>query len=309
MLIVAIVAGFILAGYVLWWVGDRVLVRRDKTFALGGDSRPTADPTQEPPLLETLDKALSSNEWVRRLLMKLMRAGVGLRPSEFVGITGGISLLLAVVLALLVHFPGIQFLGLAIGIAGAWIYLESKCARRLTAFNIQLPDALSLIGSALRSGAGFERAAALVRDEMPSPISDEFGRMIAEVRIGVPLEDSLARMVGRVRSYDLELATVAVTVNRQVGGNLAEVLDKICGMIRERVRLEREVSALTVEGRLSGLVLLILPFVVAGLIITLNPSYLSVMLTNSLGQMLIAAAIALQLVGALIIHGILRTDY
>lgn len=309
MLIAAIIVGFIVAGYVLWWIGDRIITRREKALALGGGPLPSVAPDQEASTIEGLDKALSSNEWTRKLLLKLMRAGLGLRPTEFVGITGGISLLLAVVLALLVDVPYIQFLGLAIGVAGSWIYLESRCARRLAAFNMQLPDALSLIGAALRSGAGFDRAAALVRDEMPAPISDEFGKMLAEVRVGMPLEDSLARMVDRVRSYDLELAMVAVTVNRQVGGNLAEVLDNICGMVRDRIRLEREVSALTVEGRMSGIVLLILPFAVAGLISALNPDYLSVMFTSALGQMLVGTAILLQIVGALIIRGILKTDY
>ena len=144
---------------------------------------------------------------------------------------------------------------------------------------------------------------------MPAPISDEFGRMIAETRVGVPLENSFAHMVDRVKSYDLELVMVAVTVNRQAGGNLAEVLDNTSRMIRERIRLQREVSALTVEGRMSGIVLLIMPYVLAGFILMLNPGYLSIMFTSFFGQALIAAAVVLQILGTLIIRGILRTDY
>lgn len=297
MVILAIVAGFVLAGYLLWY-----FVLRWRNI-VPPEPKPPKPP--KPPIFAWLD----SMEWARRLLMKLMRAGVGLKPSEFVGITGGLSLVLAVVLYLIVRVPGILFLGLALGIVGSWIYLESSCARRLAAFNIQLPDTLSLISAAVRSGASFDRAAALVRDEMPPPIADEFGRMLAETSVGVPLEDSLAHMVDRVRSYDLELVIVAVTVNRQVGGNLAEVLDKIGSMIRERIRLQREVSALTVEGRMSGIVLLIAPYVVAGLILMLNPNYLSVIFTKPLGQALIAGAFVLQILGALIIRAILRTDY
>lgn len=133
--------------------------------------------------------------------------------------------------------------------------------------------------------------------------------MLADTEVGIPLEDALARMVDRMGSYDLELSAIAVVVNRQLGGSLSEVLDNISGVIRDRVRLDREVSALTVEGRMSGVILFILPFVLAGLIYVLNPAYVKVLFTDPVGLRFVAGAIVLQIVGGFIIRSILKIDY
>ncbi|MGI6295658.1 MAG: type II secretion system F family protein [Armatimonadota bacterium] len=312
-LVTAIIAGWLVLGYVVWWVGDRVVTRRRKTLAMRSASaqRLTEEPAgvEESWFFDSIESVVFDNNLTRKLLVKLERAGLELKPSEFVGITGAISLALAITLALVLRFPGSQFVGLIVGVVGAWAYLESKCARRLAAFNSQLPDALSLIASALRSGTGFEHAALMVRDELPSPMSDEFARFLNETGVGLPFEDAMKRMVTRVQSYDLELAAVAMIVNRQVGGDLATILDNIGGMIRDRVRLEREVSALTVEGRMSGTILLVMPFVMAGLILTVNPGYLTVLLTDTIGKILMAGALVLQVLGIVIIREILKIDY
>ncbi len=311
--VAAIIAGWLVLGYVVWWVGDRVVTRRNKMIAVRNASAQSL--TQEPSgvkeswFFDRIEKAIFDNNLARKLLIKLERAGLELRPSEFVGITGIISLALAIILSLVLRFPGSQFIGIILGVGGAWAYLESRCARRLAAFNGQLPDALSLIASALRSGTGFEHAASMVRDELPSPMSDEFDLLLAEMGVGLPLEDALRHMVARVQSYDLELAAVAMIINRQVGGDLATILDNIGGMIRDRVRLEREVSALTVEGRMSGAILLAVPFVLAGLILYINPGYLSVLLVDTVGKILIGSAVVLQILGVLIIREILKIDY
>ncbi len=312
-LIAAIIAGWLAFGYAIWWVGDRVVSRRRKMLAIRSASaqrltQERAD-VEESWFFDSIEKAVFDNSLARRLLDKLERAGLELKPSEFVGITGIVSLALAITLALVFRFPGSQFIGIILGVGGSWAYLESKYARRLAAFNSELPDALSLIASALRSGTGFEHAAMMVRDELPSPISDEFGRLLSEMRVGLPFEDALKRMVSRVQSYDLELAAVAMVINRQVGGDLAIILDNIGGMIRDRVRLEREVSALTVEGRMSGVILLVMPFVLATVILSINPGYLSVLLTDTIGRILIGSAVVLQVFGIFIIREILKIDY
>lgn len=312
-MIAAIIAGWLAFGYVVWWIGDRVVTRRRKMLAVRNSS--SQGLAEEPSdvqaswFYDRIEKAIFDNDLAQKLLGKLERAGLEMKPSEFVGITGIISVALAITLALIFRFPGSQFIGLVLGIGGSWVYLESKCVRRLTAFNNQLPDALSLIVSALKSGTGFEHAALMVRDELPSPISDEFGRLLAEMGVGLSIEDVLKRMVSRVQSYDLELAAVAMIINRQVGGDLAAILDNIGGMIRDRVRLQREVSALTVEGRLSGIILLVIPFVLAGLITVINPGYLSVLFTDPIGKMLVAGAAVMQLIGIIIIRQILKIDY
>ncbi|NLN76917.1 MAG: type II secretion system F family protein [Armatimonadetes bacterium] len=309
-LIAAIIAGWLLAGYAIWWIGDRINRRRSKDQAVKAGIPGEAADRVEDEADEELSRGAIADGWARRLMVKLDRAGLELKPSEYVGISSAVSILLAVIFALwLKKLPGMQFIGLLAGILASWAYLENRCAKRVVAFNNQLPDALSLIASAMRSGAGFERAAAMVRDEMPKPISDEFRVVLADMRVGLSLDDSLKRMVDKMCSYDLELVTVAVTINRQVGGNLSMVLDNISSMIRQRVRLEREVSALTAEGRMSGVILSLLPFLLTGVLFYMSPDYASVLFTNTVGQILVGCAITLQIVGILIIRSILKTDF
>lgn len=308
-LALAIAGGCLIVGYIIWWVGDRAIIRARKRRAVVGSQPADSDESEDKALFNWLDNVVFGHYWARGLMVKLERAGLNLRPSEFVALASGVCLVLALLFGLMLKFSGSQFIGLLVGIIVSWAYLQNKCARRLAAFNGQLPDALTLISSAVRHGAAFERAAALVQEEMPAPISEEFGRMLADTEVGIPLEDALARMVDRMGSYDLELSAIAVVVNRQLGGSLSEVLDNISGVIRDRVRLDREVSALTVEGRMSGVILFILPFVLAGLIYVLNPAYVKVLFTDPVGLRFVAGAIVLQIVGGFIIRSILKIDY
>lgn len=176
-------------------------------------------------------------------------------------------------------------------------------------FNRQLPDALSLIGSAIRSGYSFPRAMQMVADEMPDPISEEFQRVINEINVGLPIDAALMRMTARITSYDLELVVIAVIIQQQIGGNLAEIINNIAETIRDRVRVEGELSALTAEGRMSGVVLVLLPFGLAAIILTLNSGYLSPLIHEPSGPYLIGAGLLLQAVGALIIKRMLVLDY
>ena len=130
---------------------------------------------------------------------------------------------------------------------------------------------LTLIASSLRSGYSFLRAIQVVGQEMPDPIAEEFRRTVAESNLGVPTEQALGRMVERVPSYDLDLVVTAVNIQLQVGGNLAQILDTIAATIRERVRNQREIAALTAEGKLSGWVCAGMPPIMCAIMTALNP--------------------------------------
>ncbi|MEN1760991.1 type II secretion system F family protein [Anoxynatronum sibiricum] len=179
-------------------------------------------------------------------------------------------------------------------------------ARRLTSFNAQICDALTIMSNSLRAGFSFMQSMDMVRKEMPEPISKEFSRTFREVNLGASTERALQNLSRRVNSDDLDLVITAVLIQRQVGGNLAEVLDKIAETIRERVRLQGEIKTLTAQGRLSGMVIGFLPVILAFFMLLVNPSYLMELITHPVGRVMLLMAVAGEMVGFLFIRKIVR---
>jgi len=312
--IIAITAGFVIVAYVgytladwLWLSKLRVKKRLDGLAAKKEPPRQTETSTAEP--LPTIAKFISSRGLADRIHVMLTRAGVKLRPSEFVGIVSGCALFLSLVAAAGIGTLASEIAAIVVGAGIPFLYIRMLQQRRLAAFAGQLPDALSLIGSAIRSGYAFPRAMQMVSEEMPAPISEEFRRVLNEVNVGLPVDAALGRMVARIPSYDLELVVTAVVIQQQVGGNLAEIIDNIAATIRDRVRVQGELAALTAEGRISGIVLVVLPFGMAALMAVLNPRYLKPLFDHPLGMWLLIGAVCLQALGGLIIKRMLALDY
>src|SRR5947209_13008554 len=189
-----------------------------------------------------------------------IQADCHIKPSTLFGI----GLVLAVMGATgswLAHVP--IFLAPLAGFvlfAVPWVWLWNKRRKRLKSFASQLPDALELVARALRAGHSLGAGMHVVAEEMPSPIAEEFGRVYEEQNLGIAIEDSLQNLCERVPNLDLRFFVTSVLVQRQTGGDLSEILDKIGYVIRERVRILGQVKALTAEGRLSGVILISLPF-------------------------------------------------
>ena len=207
--------------------------------------------------------------------------------------------------ALGIHPALIPVVGAALGtIPLLWVLYRRK--KRLKAFAAQLPDALEMLSRALRAGQSMGFGFNMVANEMPPPISKEFGRVFEEQNLGIPLEETLDTITNRVPNLDLKFFATAVVLQRQTGGDLAEILDKIGNLIRDRFRIWGQVQALTGEGRLSGVVLLALPFVLFLAVYQLNPDYIKVLFTDPLGKKMLAVAIFMQIVGALVIRKIVN---
>jgi tight adherence protein B len=187
-----------------------------------------------------------------------------------------------------------------------FVFVIFKRKRRMAAFARQLPDALELISRALRAGHSLAAGFSLVGDEMADPVGKEFSRSFEEQNLGVSLDESLEGMTHRVPNLDLRFFATAVILQRQTGGDLAEILDKIGHLIRERFKIWGQIQALTGEGRLSGIVLLALPPVLFIVMYRLNPEYSMLLFTDPLGQWMLGGAVALQLVGALVIRKIIN---
>ncbi len=185
-----------------------------------------------------------------------------------------------------------------------WIVLRRR--RRLRAFAKQLPDALELVARALRAGHSLAAGFNLVADEMSAPISVEFQRVYEEQNLGIAMDDALKNLTDRVPNLDLKFFATALILQRQTGGDLAEILDKIGALIRDRFRIWGQVQALTGEGRLSGIVLLALPPCLFAAVWYLNPDYVMVLFTDPMGKKMLAGGVIMQVLGALVIRKIVN---
>ena len=170
----------------------------------------------------------------------------------------------------------------------------------------QLPDALALIARALRSGHSLASAINVIVDEMPAPISVEFGMAYEEQNLGVPVDKALRSMLKRMPNLDLKFFVTAVAIQKQSGGDLAEILDKISYVVRERFKILGTVAALTAEGRLSGIVLMALPLALFVAVYFLNPEYVMLLFTTAEGRQMVTIAIVMQLIGAYVIKRIVN---
>ncbi len=184
-----------------------------------------------------------------------------------------------------------------------WLSFRRK--RRFARFGAQLPDALSLLARALRSGNSLNSGLNMIVEEMADPISTEFQIAYEEQNLGIPIEQALKNMMARMPNLDLKFFVTAVAIQRQTGGDLAEIIDKICEVIRERFKILGMVQALTGEGRLSGAVLMALPIAIFIAVYYLNQDYVMLLFTTDLGKKMIAFGIVMQVVGAICIKKII----
>jgi len=220
----------------------------------------------------------------------------------------GVSLLLAgmgATLTLLARVPWF-FAPMSAGVMFTipWLWLWNKRRGRLKKFAAQLPDALELVARALRAGHSLAAGMHVVAEEMPTPIADEFGRVYEEQNLGIPIEDAMRSMCDRVPNLDLQFFVTSVAIQRQTGGDLAEILDKIGYVVRERYRILGQVKALTGEGRLSGVVLIALPFGLFAFMLHLKPDYVETLWTHPMGIKMSIFAIIAQILGAITIKKI-----
>ncbi|MDP2181740.1 MAG: VWA domain-containing protein [Actinomycetota bacterium] len=238
----------------------------------------------------------------------LERAGLPLRPAEYM--SGHI--LFVVVTGVIVQLVGSRlWLSLLVVFAATLIpmlILSQRARRRTARFDEQLPDVLNLVSGSLRSGWGMLQAVDLVVQEMLPPAADEFRRVQTETRLGLPVESALRAMAERVASEDFAWAVSAIAIQREVGGNLAEVLDIVATTIRDRGALRRQVKALTAEGKLSAYILIGLPFLELFVLSVVNPSYMSTLFTTPGGLVMSTVGLTLLLVGAIWLNRAMKVE-
>lgn len=199
--------------------------------------------------------------------------------------------------------------GLALGLVLAiipWWRVGYRRRQRVEKIERQFPEALDLMSRAMRAGHAFPAAVKMVGDEVPTPLGHDFRILFDEMNYGVPTNDALINLANRVPIPDVSYFVVAVMIQREAGGNLAELLDKISSIVRARLKLLGEVRTLSAEGRLSAVILTALPFVVALVVNIVNPDFMKVLWTDPVGLYMIGAALFLMLVGILWMRAIIR---
>lgn len=234
------------------------------------------------------------------------QADVNLTTPKFFAITGGVAMLGGMI-PMLVGWPPFLIPALAGALALLPLFfLIFMRKRRMKAFAAQLPDAMELMSRALRAGHSLGAGFQLVSEEMKTPIASEFGRVFEEQNFGVPFDDALKALRDRVPNMDLRFFCTAVVLQRQTGGDLAEILDKIGALVRERFKIWGQIQALTGEGRLSGIVLLALPPGLFAAVYQLNPDYCMTLFTDPMGRKMLVGGIVMQLLGAVAIRKIIN---
>jgi tight adherence protein B len=264
------------------------------------------DAERESAIVAGLSRVIERQDMTARLSTDLARADLKLKPAEFIlaWMATPIALVFAFVVLGTFLFPALLSplaLIAAVGI-GAWLprfYLGRRQKGRLKAFNDQLPDTITLLANSLRAGSSFLQGMELVTREARPPISEEFGRVVREMSLGMALQPALQNLVRRVASEDLELMVTAINIQSQVGGNLATVLDAIAFTIRERIRIQGEIRTLTAMQRYSGYVIVLLPVGLAALLFVISPSYMTPMVERPPELLGLPMGIVLFLLGGL----------
>ena len=244
----------------------------------------------------------------QKLELKIKQAGLPLLGAEFMIIIL-ISAALAGILIYMLTLNHVISIAIALLVPIImWTAILVLINRRRKAFTEQLGDCLITVANALRAGYSFQQAMEVVAKEMEPPISDEFAHVTTDVKMGIPMETALEQMNARVNSADFDLMVTAVLIQREVGGNLAQILDNISDTINERIKMKREVLALTAQGRLSALVLLALPFVTSAIMYTMSPDNFMILFEDPTGRMAMGVSIVMMIIGFIIIQKIVDID-
>ncbi len=277
-------------------------------FGSAGPSKPTGLAEVGTWAKSAIERALQNRGWIEGLNTRLERAGVLLRPGEFVLLAAGAASVLLIV-GTVARGTLTGLLLAAVVPLVAKVVLSALAGRRRVAFGKQLGDTMQMMAGSLRSGYGLLQAADAVSREADSPTAEEFRRLVMETRLGRDIDDTLRAMGERVGSEDFKWVMQAIQIHRQIGGDLAQVLDEVASTIREREQVFRQVKALSAEGRLSAIILLALPFVVVGGISVTNPSYMDELFTTRVGHYLIATGFVLMAVGSVWVRKIVEPKF
>jgi tight adherence protein B len=309
-------AGGVVGAYALATSLPALLERRRMELRLRDVSAP-AEPertdasvvaaTREGPL-PALDKLVARTATGLSLARLIEQSGLRTTPSAVVMLSLAAAALCGVAAAMLTRYSwAVPLAALAGGLAPIGFVLHRRGAR-LKAFEEQFPEALDLMSRALRAGHAFQTSLGTAGDELKPPVGPEFKKTFEQQNFGLPLRDALLQLTERVPLLDVRFFVTAVLIQRETGGNLAEILDNLAHVVRERFKIRRQVRVHTAHGRFTAFVLLSLPAGLAATLMTINPEHMTLLFEDRMGQMMIVATIILQTVGFFWIRKVIRIE-
>ena len=239
---------------------------------------------------------------------RLARAGLRFKPEEYVMAQVGCTAVLAVLAFLRFGVSPLVPIAAVLGYLAPGLYVKFRTGRRLKQLNVQLVDILSLMSNSMKAGHSLPQTLDLISKDARPPIQEEFARCVRELQIGSSMDGALSNLARRTGSDDVELVVTAILVQMTVGGNLAGMLETIAHTIRERVRIQGEISAATAQGRMSGWIITGMPIVVAGIFLLISPGYFRPMTQQLLGWIMLGVAGGLILTGNFVIRKVVKVD-
>jgi tight adherence protein B len=258
--------------------------------------------------MPALNRLLLQWSWVGGLNKFIYQAGLTVRPAKILLLSGVLGLGTYVILGFIYGQPILcLFVGLAVAACPLAMVAYIR-KRRLRSFEEHFPEALDLLGRAVRAGHAFTTGLELIATETTAPISTEFRITFEEQNLGLPLRDSLLNLTERVPLVDVRLFVTALLIQKETGGNLAEIMDELARVIRERFQIYREVNIKTAQGRLTAVILILMPLIMMAVLGVVNPKYIGVLFDDPAGRLMLLSAAGLQLFGSLILWRVVHIE-
>lgn len=258
--------------------------------------------------IPTLHSLLVRWSWMLRFREFLAQGGMKARPAKVILISAVLAAVGYLAVGMILHSPILGVAAACIGGVVPFAFVAIKRHRRLRAFERNFPEALDLLGRAVRAGHAFSTGLEMIADELPDPVSTEFRTVFEEQNFGLPFRDALVNLSERVPLLDVRFFVTAILIQKETGGNLAEILDTLARVIRDRFRIYREVRVRTAQGRMSAAILIGLPLFMMAAIGVINPTYIRVMFTDPWGPYALITAAVLQVVGAAVLWKIVSIE-
>jgi tight adherence protein B len=308
----AILGGCVAAVHLPGYLAGRKLEQRLRDAsglaALETDGDSTVLKQKQSSALPALDRMVSGSKVGGSVSRIIEQSGIQTSPGTVVVMSLGFGIIGALVCNMFVKQALAIPVAAAAGFAAPTAYLLHKRGRRLRKFEEQFPEALDLLSRAIRAGHAFQTAMGMVADELQEPVGPEFKKTFDQQNFGLPLRDALNELSLRVTLLDVRFFVTAVLIQRDTGGNLAEVLDNLAHVVRERFKIMRQVRVHTAHGRFTGYVLLALPAALAVALNIENPEAMELLFKEHMGQMMILGAIVMQTVGFFWIRKVIKIE-
>jgi tight adherence protein B len=313
LMVFLVVGGF--AFGVMWLVNQRSAQARLIKERLAGERKgPERAPEDELALLRdeqlseipAIDMLLRRSSRVSELQKMLAQGGLEMRAGNFLGVSALAAVAAAIIAYILSRRIEVTLVAVLIGAVLPYAYASVRRNKRFEKFEELFPEAIDTLARAVRAGHAFTTALEMITAEVGEPVAGEFRQLFEEQKFGMPVRDALMNLTDRVPLVDVKFFVTAVMLQRETGGNLAEILDNLSYVIRERFKIQRQVRVYTAQGRLTMALLMGMPPIIVVVMLAINPAFIQPLFADPMGHMLLVAGICLQTVGYFVIRKIIR---